>query len=193
MTRRYYRMRRARAVRRARASTGIAVAHADYEQDGRRRHVVATFAELDALDGALRASPSTPRRCPTASRSPSTSTPDGGRARDALAAELRARVAAVALPAEVERVVVGIATRRAAADVGRRRCSRFRRRDGPVEDERPARPAPDDGRAAGALAPVELRPRAPARRPRTSTCSTASARENPARRAPVRASPRCAT
>ena len=136
MTRRYYRMRALGEFAEA-IVDGHALLTADYEHEGRRRHVVAAFAEHDVLAGELRACAEHARGLPDGE--PVTVdlyAQDGGGAHEALAAELRAAIAAVAWPAEVERVVVGIAVPRRGRGMSAVDLLTFRLgSDGPVEDE----------------------------------------------------------
>jgi acetyl-CoA carboxylase carboxyltransferase component/biotin carboxyl carrier protein len=109
MIRRYYRMGTLGSFAET-VVDGQPVLTARHEQGGRRRYVLAAFAEREALPDALRAcgarARSLPRGTPVAidvycehSEAP----------REGLAAQLRAVVAASGLPDAVERVVVGLA------------------------------------------------------------------------------------
>ena len=136
MIRRYYRMRTLGPFAET-VVEGHPVLAARFEQNGRPRHVVAAFAELERLPDALRA-------CGAHARSLPPGEPvvidlysaDGAAPQEVLAADLRAAVAAAGLPPEVERVVVGIAQPQRGRGMSAIDLFTFEMgSDGPVEDE----------------------------------------------------------
>ena len=144
MTRRYYRIRPLERVEQ-RLVDGVPFVLADYEHDGVRHHVAATLGDpRRPAARAARARAPTRARCRRASRCSPTST----RASPTPATS-SALLAEADLPAAVARVAFVLAPAETAHG---RRASTFgrgagrRARRGP----RPARPAPDDGRADGA-------------------------------------------
>jgi acetyl/propionyl-CoA carboxylase alpha subunit/acetyl-CoA carboxylase carboxyltransferase component len=135
MTRRYYRMRALGEFAEA-IVDGHALITADYQHEGRRRHVVAAFAEHQALADELRACAEHARGLPDGEPVTVDLYAQDGGAHEALAAEMRAAIAAVAWPAEVERVVVGIAVPRRGRGMSAVDLHTFRLgSDGPIEDE----------------------------------------------------------
>ena len=164
---------------------------------GRRRHVAAALRRpRTTCRRAARARRAAPRRCPRASSPSPTSTP--ARRRRADADELAARCArrspacrAAAVAARRRRVAEPARGRGMSAVDAFTFRPRRRRRWSRTSVLRGLHPMM--ARAPGPLAAARVRARAPAVAPRTSTCSAASARDEPARTSACSRSPRCAT
>ena len=178
MTRRYYRIRRLEAVEQ-RLVEGVPFVHATYVHDGARHHVAATLGARDDLAAALRALAGAARELPGDER---------------VLADLYARAPGARPRARWSTPRTCRATSSASRSCWRRTTAGSpvdvatfpRSDDGAQREPRPARHAPDDGRADGRLAARELRARAPALRPGRPPLPRGRARE-PARRAARRA------
>ena len=140
-----------------------------------RHHVAATLGDRDDLAAALRAlADARARRCrERRARCSPTSTP----ARRATRRPRRAACASAELPGGGRRASRSC-WRRPRRQPGRRRAPSARP-GAAGRGPRPARHAPDDGRADGPLAAARSSSSSGCRRPTTSTCSARVARENP--------------